>query len=197
MSDLEKKQQRKHFAAIRSALSPNEKLEKDAKIVSLLQAWIEKENIQTVFLFKAFRDEPDLMPLCREFSHLDVGLPVIDRGSPGKMEFMHFHPGQATTLNKYGIEEPEGDLNMRLRPDSKTLIVIPALAVDKTGVRLGYGGGYYDRYLAQLPEEIDPILVSAVYDSLFISQLPHESHDIRVNYVVTELAVTKISHVKK
>ena len=197
MSDFEKKEQRKRFAAIRSAFSPEERSEKDAKIVAILKAWIEEKNIQKVFLFKAFRDEPDLTELCCKVPHLDVGLPVIDRVSPGEMVFMQFHPGQTTTFNKYGIEEPDGSLHLRLHPDSKTLIVVPALAVDKTGVRLGYGGGYYDRYLAHLPKEIEPILVSAVYAPLFVSQLPHESHDRRIDYVVTELALTKIAHAKK
>jgi 5-formyltetrahydrofolate cyclo-ligase len=84
---------------------------------------------------------------------------------------------------RFGLLEPVGP---RLDPDAlwtADVVVLPALAVSRDGVRLGRGGGYYDRALRHARP--DAVLVAVVFDDELVDQLPTEPHDRRVNAVVT------------
>jgi 5-formyltetrahydrofolate cyclo-ligase len=84
---------------------------------------------------------------------------------------------------RFGILEPLGP---RLGPTAigtAEVVVVPALAVDRRGVRLGRGGGYYDRALAHARR--DAVLVAVVFDDELVDELPAEPHDLRVTAVVT------------
>jgi 5-formyltetrahydrofolate cyclo-ligase len=73
---------------------------------------------------------------------------------------------------------------------SADLIIVPALAVDRAGIRLGRGGGSYDRALARVPAGIP--IVAAVYADEFVESLPGEAHDRRVTAVVTSDGLTRV-----
>lgn len=93
----------------------------------------------------------------------------------------------AFTRNAMGIEEPTGP---RLGPNAIRLadvILVPALAVDAGGIRLGRGGGFYDRTLALLPPDLaeGPVLIAVIFDDEFVATLPHDEQDRRVTHAVT------------
>ena len=95
---------------------------------------------------------------------------------------LQFASGELTE-GSFGILEPSGPAQ---ELNSVDLILLPALAVDKSGVRLGKGKGYYDRAL----ESISGIpLYAVVYDSEIFEQLPHEPHDRQVTGAVTPTAL--------
>jgi 5-formyltetrahydrofolate cyclo-ligase len=84
---------------------------------------------------------------------------------------------------RFGIPEPLGP---RLGPTAvgtAEVVVVPAVAVARDGVRLGRGGGYYDRALAHVRQ--DAVLVAVVFDDELVDELPVEAHDLRVSAVVT------------
>src|SRR3954469_25584089 len=86
-------------------------------------------------------------------------------------------------LGRFGLFEPVGP---RLGPTAigaADVVVVPALAMDRRGVRLGRGGGYYDRALVHARP--DAVLVAAVFDDELVDELPDEEHDRRVTAVVT------------
>jgi len=70
------------------------------------------------------------------------------------------------------------------------VVLVPALAIDRAGFRLGQGGGYYDRLLADVPRHADggPLLVAVVHDDELLDALPHEPHDRPVDAVLTPTA---------
>jgi 5-formyltetrahydrofolate cyclo-ligase len=89
-----------------------------------------------------------------------------------------------------GLLEPAGP---RLGPAAITeadLVVVPALAVDRTGVRLGRGGGSYDRALARVAP--GTLLVAALYDGELVDRLPADPHDVRVHAVATPAGLTRL-----
>ena len=105
-----------------------------------------------------------------------------------KEKSMEFYPFDETKLetNKLGITEPSNTAKA-LIPKKDDLIIIPSIAVDIEGTRLGYGGGFYDRYLERFPE-LTKIAIN--YEKcLQIDSLPKEEHDVLMDYVITEKRV--------
>lgn len=86
------------------------------------------------------------------------------------------------TVNEFGIPEPESD-PIDVEP---AVYIVPALAIDATGARLGQGGGYYDRALADVE---GPLVIALVFEDEMVDALPIEVHDRRVDVAVTESSV--------
>ena len=94
--------------------------------------------------------------------------------------------------NKYNISEPlDGD---EIYPIDHEIIIIPTVAVDKKGYRLGYGGGYYDRFLKSVTQiSSRPLLIGLIYDFQFIDASFNELHDIKLDIVFSEQKSKKFS----
>ncbi len=88
----------------------------------------------------------------------------------------------------YGIPTVNPESSNLIIPDSKTLCVVPALAFDKNGTRLGYGGGYYDRYL----KKANVTTVGLSYQKCIAEVIPAEEHDIRITKIITENGILSI-----
>ena len=86
------------------------------------------------------------------------------------------------TAGKYGIMEPDESLPEPVCTD-KTVCIVPGLAFTMTGSRLGYGGGFYDRFLEK-HQELHTIALS--YEALITSELPVQEHDLCVDSIITE-----------
>jgi 5-formyltetrahydrofolate cyclo-ligase len=84
---------------------------------------------------------------------------------------------------RHGLLEPLGPRLGATALGTADVIVVPALAVDRDGVRLGRGGGYYDRALQHARTET--VVVALVFDDEFVDELPAEEHDLRVTAVIT------------
>lgn len=78
-----------------------------------------------------------------------------------------------------------------VRPDSLTAVVVPGLAFDASGHRLGRGAGVYDRFLATLPPET--LKLGVVPESRLVPSLPTDPHDVRMDAVVTQARVLRPS----
>jgi len=93
--------------------------------------------------------------------------------------------------SRWGIAEPTGPaVGSGAAPLlASSAIVVPALAIDASGFRLGQGGGFYDRALAELGNTDRPIVIGVIYDDEFISTVPRETHDIQIDVIVTEKRV--------
>lgn len=130
----------------------------------------------TVFTYLSYSSEAATDELVRACSArgYTVLAPRVENGD------MYAVPiGDDFTLSPLGIREPIGRAYGRA-PD---IVVLPCLAVDERGNRLGYGGGYYDRYLKKYPTARR---VAYAYDFQIVDETPHTLDDERVEYIVTE-----------
>ncbi len=96
----------------------------------------------------------------------------------------------ALVPGRFGLREPAGP---RLGPaaiGSASLVIVPAVAVDRRGVRLGRGGGSYDRALARVPA--GTMIVAALYDGELVTALPADEHDVRVTAVATPAGLIRL-----
>ena len=109
-------------------------------------------------------------PLCQKESHTLVFCKVtsLDKLVP----------------SQHGLFEPSNECEI-ITPDEHTLCIVPALAFSKSGSRLGYGGGYYDRFLANFKG----ISAGFSYSSLLVDSLPTSEHDIPLDMIITESEV--------
>jgi 5-formyltetrahydrofolate cyclo-ligase len=132
--------------------------------------------------FSAIRDEIDpagLLARLAEEGHR-LALPVIEgKGRP--LLFRAWAPGDAMGTAQWGIAEPLPD-QPEVYPD---VVLVPLLAFDAQGYRLGYGGGFYDRTLARLRTRKPVIAVGIGYDELRIDAVPHLDYDQRLDWVLT------------
>jgi 5-formyltetrahydrofolate cyclo-ligase len=125
--------------------------------------------------------EPPTGPLLDELRRRGavVLLPVVRPG--GALEWA---TGSADlTAGPLGLSEPAGPYLGQDAVHAAGLVLLPALAVDRAGHRLGRGGGYYDRVLAALPRTT--LLVAVVFDDEVLDEVPVEAHDRRVDGALT------------
>ena len=119
-----------------------------------------------------------------------VALPVVDRNVPGRMRFANWVPGMPETRNQYGIREPLRGNRRFVATGELDMVIVPLLAFDAQGNRLGMGGGYYDRCFSFLSSRIvkRPTLVGVAYEAQKVDRLNTEAWDIPLSWVVTNAA---------
>lgn len=95
--------------------------------------------------------------------------------------------GVQETEGLFGLPEPVGELLGPIAINDVDLIIVPAASVDRSGMRMGWGRGYFDRTLGSM--ERCPPVYAVIFDNEFVDSVPSELHDKRVNGVVTPSAV--------
>ncbi len=131
------------------------------------------------------RSEIDPRPLMRRFARAGwrLALPVTPaRGGRCALEFRLWGDGELLAEHAFGMREP-GDAALAVRPD---VVVVPLLAFDATGHRLGYGAGHYDRTLEELRTDGPAWAMGAAFADQAVEALPSAPHDQRLDAVVTE-----------
>lgn len=106
----------------------------------------------------------------------------------GTMDFYIVKEENDLEKGMYGIVAPKAYCE-KLIPDKKALCVVPGISFDKNGYRLGYGKGYYDRYLSRF----ELISVGLCYDKLLSDTLPSDIYDKKVDYLITDKKTYKIN----
>ncbi len=121
-------------------------------------------------------------------------LPVI--GKDWHMEFAKYTRGQSLQKNSWGLQQP-GPYAQRVPPHRIDLALIPLVAFDSQGVRLGMGGGYYDRYFSfKLGRCKRPFLVGLAHEFQRVESLTPESWDVPLDAVITPRGVERFSRVQ-
>ena len=104
------------------------------------------------------------------------------------MAFYSWNKEDTLKENRYKIREPLANPEKRKEATKKTLFLIPSLGVSKKGERLGYGGGFYDRYFSENPLGIK---LGCCFSSDLLQNLESQEHDLPLDYLVTEKGVQK------
>ncbi|MFT4043774.1 MAG: 5-formyltetrahydrofolate cyclo-ligase [Gordonia sp. (in: high G+C Gram-positive bacteria)] len=110
-----------------------------------------------------------------------VLVPSVPPGEPAPLDWVRYEADTTLTRGRWGLLEAGGEPLGPQALQSASVVFVPALAVDKSGVRLGRGAGYYDRTLTGLSAE----LVAVIYDDELVDVLPADPHDIPVGWALT------------
>lgn len=181
---LNRKALRAQMVAQRVAMPVVEWVVASAQLSANLEAHLAQRGLpkfgQTLAFCWPIHNEPDIRPLVERWraSGIVVALPVVI--APDQpLVFRTWLPEEALLPDRYGIPTPtNGPL---VTPD---ILLLPGNAFDDAGYRLGYGGGYFDRTLAQLSPR--PIVIGLCFQQARVRTLQPELHDLPVDAVVTE-----------
>ncbi len=169
---------RARWLAEREALPPGIVAAASAAVRAHLEAWPPFAQAHTVLTYMAFRNEIDLTPLLDRHPMKRWVLPRI---APSRELSLHQYQPGALERHPYGMLEPTPECP-EVAPEEVELALIPGVAFDRRGFRLGYGGGYFDRLLPRLRG----ITVGVTYARFVVDELPHTAQDSRVQWILTE-----------
>jgi len=183
---------RKSILEARHALSTSEIDNLSLAIIKTAIEELDLENIETLGSYLSVNNEVkiDVLTNKRNKKNLITTLPVI--GPNQSMKLIAPRNSEKLNKNKYDIFEPSN--GSEIDPIEHNIIIIPAVGIDKNGFRLGYGGGYYDRFLMSvLGNKNRPLLIGLIYDFQFIDDSINEVHDIKLDIVFSEKQIKKFS----
>lgn len=136
--------------------------------------------------FWPLEGEIDLRPVLQELHQRGfvLALPVL-QGAGKPLLFRRWEPGDTLQAAAFGTREPGPDKPL-LTPQ---VLLVPLLAFDRAGYRLGYGGGFYDRSLAELGGERRVTSIGIAFAGQEVERVPHDERDQRLQWIVTESGV--------
>jgi len=154
------------------------------KIVDNIKSWHKYREAKHVLTYSAFANEIDLSALIDNDKAF-----YLTRTHASSILGLSIHSiNSELEQHKYGYWQPVAGSAI-VKPESIDLVLVPALAFDKKGNRLGHGMGYYDRLLAQMPQAC---FLGVSARALIFNNLPSTSLDIPMNYIVTEERIIQI-----
>ncbi len=179
---------RKTILARRDELSLAEQTEKSKKIIASLLDLPEIQKSSTIFVYVNFRSEVQTLPFLRwciqQGKRVTVPVTLVDEK---KLQAIRITDPDTDLGPGYcGIPEPVLNLRrtMEIDPGSIDVVVIPGSVFDRRGGRLGYGGGYYDRFLSQ--DAPEATRVALAYDLQLIETVDLQPHDQLMDRLITE-----------
>jgi len=176
----DKKLLRRQLQAERLALP--DRHERAVRLQEALRIWLLSRPEQSIGAYWPIKGEFDALPALYRWTEgrdgRTIGLPVMNRESM-QLTFHVWFPGCPMEDDAYGIPKPQG--TPAFHPE---LLLVPCVGFGPNGVRLGYGGGFYDRTLAVLQPR--PATVGIGYGHGFIPWLLPEPHDVPLDTILTE-----------
>lgn len=180
---------RKRILAFRRAQSPEEIREKSEKIRQRLFAFPTFCKAQAILFYLAIEDEVQTEKMISESLHRDkrVAVPLIDWQRREILPSELKDPQKDLEVGIQKIPQPRKNFYRSISPASIDLVIVPGVVFDKKGNRLGFGAGFYDRFLGKLSEKTN--LIALAFELQLVDNVPSQSHDIAVDYLITERGI--------
>jgi 5-formyltetrahydrofolate cyclo-ligase len=178
-----KKRLRRKCKQRRAAMDDAARAEASRAICEHIETWEHFERVDTILTYMPMQGEVDLIPLVTGHPDKRWAIPrIVSEGA------MIFHLCDLDNLipHAYGMMEPAPDCCV-IYPDEIELALCPGLAFNFQGCRLGYGGGFYDRFL----HDYEGISAGITYQDLLVDAIPCGRYDIPMDYIITETGVHK------
>ena len=162
-----------------------DRLEKAAMLQSVLRYWLLERTDEIIGAYWPINGEFDPLPALYRWQQTvtenhqrRIALPVMDKQTK-QLSFHLWYPSCPMEEDAYGIPKPKGTEQV-----FPTLLLVPCVGFGPGGVRLGYGGGFYDRTLANLQPH--PYTVGLAYQMAYLPELKPQAHDIPLDAILTE-----------
>jgi 5-formyltetrahydrofolate cyclo-ligase len=186
MNNEEKERVRREYLARRRRMGEGEVADKSRAIRTRVEGIIRQRGTMTVMAYVSVRNEVETADLIRTFlaEGKKVAVPLCVQEEMGLLACRVENPEEDLVVGHYGIPEPREGKRRLLPLEELEMVLVPGVAFDRSGYRLGHGSGYYDRFLGNLPPTVNK--VGLAYDWQIVEQLPRNSYDVPVDLVVTE-----------
>lgn len=142
-----------------------------------LPAW---RDASSILLYASLPGEPNFLSLLEHFSERQFFFPRIEKH---QLHLFEWHPGARWITGRYGLQEPDPQDWARISTKDVELALIPGLAFDQAGGRLGRGGGFYDRLLSS--PEWRGFKIGVAWPWQIVSTVPREKHDILMDVIMS------------
>ncbi len=176
----DKKSLRRQLQAERMSLV--DRHARSMQLQEVLRVWLLGRPEQTVGAYWPIKGKFDALPPLYRWAEADprrrIGLPVVEKDTR-QLRFHVWYPGCEMEEDAYGIPKPKG--TEAFHP---ALLLVPCVGYGPGGVRLGYGGGFYDRTLATLQPR--PVTVGLAYSHGYVPWLQAEAHDVPLDAIVSD-----------
>lgn len=168
---------------VRSDIPAEERQSAEEKIADRLLGSSLFSEAGCVYIYVSRKDEADTRQIISEALRRKKRVAAPRVRGKHMMEFCYIRSMADLRPGVFGIPEPGPWCPKAPHPAEDILVVMPGVAFDRTGARLGYGGGFYDAYLGK---DTGCILAALAFSGQIADEIPVEEHDIRVGYIFTE-----------
>jgi len=175
----------------RNSLSEEEIAEKSSAIIKSLYSSPEFQAAKNILFYLSVRNEIDTQEAIKELlgkKEKTIIVPYVIKNNP-ILQLSELRDFNELEKKAFDILEPKQVYIKEYNPEKLDLIIIPGLVFDLSGHRIGYGYGYYDRFLKTIKH--NPKKIGLAYDFQVIDKIPKEQHDVPMDIVLTESRVIK------
>ncbi len=186
MPQTERKLLRKKILACRDRLTPLERHQKSCAITNALWSIDRFSQAKTVFAYVNYKSEVETLPLIRQCLEKKMRVAVpLTMPETGRLIPYEIHSPELDLQPGYcSIPEPVAERLEPISPGSIEVVIVPGSVFDARGGRLGYGGGYYDRFLEQ--EAPQALRIGVAFECQVVAAVPLLPHDQLLHCLVTE-----------
>ena len=175
---MDKKELRAYIRAQKRAMSPEQIRDKSEKLAQMLYATSQYHSAAVIYGYLPYNQEVLTTPMLEQALR-DGKKVAVPKVYGDTMRFIYLEDLSCVSEGYAGIPEPVAD--EPVAGDTEALVLMPGLAFDCHGNRMGYGGGFYDKFLAEEPHHPT---VALCYDFQMVDEIPTEQYDIPVDCVL-------------
>lgn len=182
-----KRELRTRMRSVRAVLPHSARAARSAAAVARIQALPEYQSARVIVAFSAIQKELDLAELLADARSMgkQTGLPKV---VGDELQLRAVSDPSALVQGAFDILEPNDDAPI-IAPESIDLVLVPGLAFDGRGHRIGYGRAFYDRLLPSMPRAFR---VGVAYDFQLLAELPNDPHDIPMHCIVSDARCLRV-----
>ena len=180
---MNKFQLRKKISKIRSKIAKKKITVNSEAIIKLIE---QKSPNKRVGLYYPFGDELSTLELMDRLTKKNfiISLPIIN--NKFEMSFYSWNPNEPLSINRFGILEP-----LKGKKIIPSTLIIPMLAFDSNLNRLGYGGGFYDRFIKKIEKQKSCVKIGIAISCQKINKVPVDKKNKKMDFIITEKRVYK------
>lgn len=182
-----KKEIRQHIFDLRDQLSGEYVIQATELIHDKLFDLESYKKAKQIFVFYSMEGELDTRPIIKHATDHGKAVGIPRTIKMGEMMIHHYKPGDPLFTASFGAQEPSAEAP-EMAVEDIDLIIMPCVTCNDKGERVGYGGGFYDRILADFKGQT----VLPYFSKLQTLNIPMEDHDKKVDYVITEKSVVHV-----
>lgn len=186
-------QLRKTIRAARKSLSVAEQSQASINACQRMLDALKVNQVKHVALYLTHDGELATPPLIEALWQLGIQtyLPRLHPFNAGQLVFLHYSANTPMQPNQFGILEPKLDVRAIMPIERLDVVITPLVAFDLKGNRMGMGGGYYDRTLANWQDKGKPLPMGYAHDCQQVTRLPCEHWDVPLPFIITPSRVLK------